>query len=63
MKESDSPWQDALSDLDHMLDQGRKKRSQSILDVIESMRDWIAEHEHVTEKQIDAIDRFKNYGR
>lgn len=60
---STSPWQVAIADLEEMLGDGRKKRSRSIIEIMESMRDWIEEHEHVTEKQLAAIRRFQNFGQ
>lgn len=56
-------WDDALIMIDEMLEKGTRKRSKSILEMLESMRKWIEENQHVTEKQASAIMKCKNFGR
>ena len=56
-------WRDALTEIDEMLEKGTRKRSRSILDMLASMKKWIEENQHVTDKQVSAIMKCKNFGR
>lgn len=57
---SESPWEDALADLEDMLDD---RKYNYCADTCESMHEWIMEHQHVTDKQLAAIQKMRTFGR
>lgn len=52
----DCDWEEALEELDEMLEEDRYEFA---VDTLEGIREWILDHEHCTPDQYDAIQNIK----
>ena len=49
-------WSDKLVELEEMLDDSQFRFAG---DTLEGIREWVEEHEHITDKQADAIENIQ----
>lgn len=63
----DTPWEQASADCEYIInrktDGGHYKHSKKIRDFIEDMKRWIDERHYVSIKQLESIEKIKNFGR
>ena len=49
-------WEEALDEIDEMLDD---ERYSFAVDTLEGIKEWVAKAEHVTDKQKEAVDNIR----